>query len=741
MNVPPPFAVWFGTAARPLLAVFPIASVAHLPGEDHPDMFFGEHYGARVLTRADAGTLNTMHHTVLPGSPVEGSAPQELARPLAIVGESEVRIYPSLLGPDEGMIPGARWDEMHGCFIVPATVPLGPERLYRVRHASPWMVGPALVDPASPWGRAGGTAAAAEPSTGQSPTVGQASAITRTSDTAPAGPAVDPSALSLRELAVRVGALITPQDNPELVTALTGRIGQVPDWFGMELRPYQMTGALALAGGAGILGDEPGTGKTVMALATAAVLGAQRILVAAPGIAITHWLREAERTGLTSHMGEDAQTLTIVSGRKAKPLPERGLVVTTPHLLRDRARTLRREAIGWAPDLLIFDEAHLAQTWDSKISTAMREVAAGAKRSLMLTGTPLNATPEQVMPLLEMTGDLSGVFGGAQVFRERYLREAPLTVKNRYGRDVTITRTLPRREMLEEFAGFMSTRVWVRRTKAQVQKDLPPKVRSARIVDVDPAALRTAYERALKRVDEWLDELGHPPTDTERKDYRENAISLLSILREAAGLAKVPATIEHLKDWVESSPVGTDGRWPRPLIVWYHHRQVAQSLMTALRASTIPHEHLSQGLKPDQMGAIADRFQQGRVPVLLCSIQAVSTGVTLTAASDELFVETDWTNATISQAESRAHRHGQDKPVMIETMIAPGTLDASIQSILRKNATLLLEVTPGADVDVAVLSPHDRVPALTPQLEAITKPAQIIDALIDEALARRARHA
>lgn len=526
----------------------------------------------------------------------------------------------------------------------------------------------------------------------------------------------------------RVGGALDPVDVAADFEQLVEKVGDVPDWFGMDLRPYQRTAAVAMVAGLGILGDEPGTGKSVMALGAAAITGAERVLIACPPIALSHWVREVGRTGITGHMGEDAEVVQIVSGRKQKDLPQRGIVLVPPSLLRAREQ-LKDDVIAWAPEVFLYDEAHSAKTWHSKTSTTMREVARACGTSFMLTGTPFFKSADEIAPLLEMCGLLDPVFGGYSAFMETYM------TKNRFNAWV------PKLSAIEQLRELLDRYCWVRRTKAQVQADMPPKVRSARIVDVKPAGLITAHRKVLGKITEWLDEFelekGALPGTTDVERWAKDNIGLSSPLREATGLAKIPAATEHVVDWTNSTGRLAEGSWVRPLIVWAHHHVVMDALSEALSGAGLPFAKIAGGTTAARIGQIVDEFQAGKWPVLLASIRAAGTGITLTRSSDVLFVEADWTNAIMSQAESRAHRYGQTAPVLIETMLAPGTLDVSIQSILRENAKMLLRATPTADVDVAVLEASDEIPAMNDQISAITEPWQIIRALVEETLKAR----
>src|ERR1035437_9634125 len=93
--------------------------------------------------------------------------------------------------------------------------------------------------------------------------------------------------------------------------------------------------------------------------------------------------------------------------------------------------------------------------------------------------------------------------------------------------------------------------------------------------------------------------------------------------------------------------------------------------------------------KLQRQNRLVGDFQAGKIPELVCSISAAGVGITLTKASDMLFVETDWTPALITQAEDRCHRIGQENHVVCTTLIASGTLDEHIQSVLRKKVQTL----------------------------------------------------
>jgi SWI/SNF-related matrix-associated actin-dependent regulator 1 of chromatin subfamily A len=60
-------------------------------------------------------------------------------------------------------------------------------------------------------------------------------------------------------------------------------------------------------------------------------------------------------------------------------------------------------------------------------------------------------------------------------------------------------------------------------------------------------------------------------------------------------------------------------------------------------------------------------------------------GITLTASSRVIFVESDWTPAMMEQAESRVHRIGQSQGVLVQYLTVRDTIDERImETLIRK---------------------------------------------------------
>ena len=78
----------------------------------------------------------------------------------------------------------------------------------------------------------------------------------------------------------------------------------------------------------------------------------------------------------------------------------------------------------------------------------------------------------------------------------------------------------------------------------------------------------------------------------------------------------------------------------------------------------------------------------GGPPVMLVSLKAGGTGLNLTAADHVFLVDPWWNPAVEDQAADRAHRIGQDRPVMVYRMVAKDTVEERILALQAKKRGL-----------------------------------------------------
>lgn len=512
------------------------------------------------------------------------------------------------------------------------------------------------------------------------------------------------------------------------------RHGALPDWFGMDLFGYQECGAYALVMGHTLLADPPGLGKTVQCIAAHTLVGTKRLLVTCPQKVRSNWARHFEATRVAyrpsfeGQRRDGAATVTVIQpGRKLRELPDEGVVIIADTFLSSNAKA-RDAIIAWNPDGMIQDESHRVKTWDSGRSVVMRALAHRINGlCIASSGTPVMSNTAELVPQLAMTGHLDAIFGGRTNFLTRYCR------MNHMGKWV------PRKDMLPELRAMLDGYVWVRRVRDEaygaVAVETDGATRMADMsqlpkplyIDIDMTDFQAAHAKIIERIDEWLDTLTARPSAETMAAWASGNVSLVSLLRMAAGLAKIPAAAEHVADWVADGPNPESGLWDDPLVVWTHHREVTEAMIAAASDAGAPVAALWGGAKESATEQVEADFQAGKYAVLVGSMHAAGVGLTFTRSKDALFVETDWLPAIVSQAADRIRRVGQMREPSLTVMVAEGTLDDRIQATLEATAKILDPLLgAGNDMSVGLRS------GATP-----TTAAEILEELVQERVAKR----
>ncbi|EQD44566.1 helicase domain-containing protein, partial [mine drainage metagenome] len=311
------------------------------------------------------------------------------------------------------------------------------------------------------------------------------------------------------------------------------------------------------------------------------------------------------------------------------------------------------------------DEAHFLKN-KSQRTKAIHEIADQIPRRHLLTGTPITSRPADLIEPLRVLGLLDSL-GGWRTYVTRYCHG----VQGRHGWEIDGASNTG--ELAEKLRGIGM----VRRLKSDVLADLPPKIRSARVIDLDSADRRaiTATETELRAL------LAHAPTPAEAAQHRRDAIAILGRLRHAVGVAKVPAIVEAAIEVLDEG---------RKVVIMAHHRDVLDGIESALREAGHRFVRIDGETPAQARDAAVQSFQTDPdVRVFLGSITAAGVGITLTAASDVVIAEQDWTPATLDQAEDRLHRIGQAECVTALHILAAGTIDEAIAALVERKRVVI----------------------------------------------------
>ncbi|NUS95649.1 MAG: DEAD/DEAH box helicase, partial [Nocardia sp.] len=127
-----------------------------------------------------------------------------------------------------------------------------------------------------------------------------------------------------------------------------------------------------------------------------------------------------------------------------------------------------------------------------------------------------------------------------------------------------------------------------------------------------------------------------------------------------------------------------------PTLIFTQYRATGDLLVRQLAeqfAITAPFFH--GGLSQAERAAIVSRFQApDGPPVLVLSLRAAGTGLTLTRAADVIHFDRWWNPAVESQASDRVHRIGQTRTVTVTTLTSATTVEEHIASMQRRKSAL-----------------------------------------------------
>lgn len=86
---------------------------------------------------------------------------------------------------------------------------------------------------------------------------------------------------------------------------------------------------------------------------------------------------------------------------------------------------------------------------------------------------------------------------------------------------------------------------------------------------------------------------------------------------------------------------------------------------------------------------LKNRFQEDdNCKIMLATWQKMGTGITLTAASYAIFLDTPWTNAIFCQSQDRIHRIGSKKPVFIYNLVCKDTIDERVLELVESKGAI-----------------------------------------------------
>jgi superfamily II DNA or RNA helicase len=437
-----------------------------------------------------------------------------------------------------------------------------------------------------------------------------------------------------------------------------------------ELRHYQLQGFHFLAylsenRFGGILADDMGLGKTLQTLCWLVWLrekagGARASVVVCPKSVVENWQGEAAR--FTPGLKVTVWRGTDEDGFE-KAARTYDLVIINYAQLRYLAKAFG--SISWLAAIL--DEGQYIKNPSAQTTRVARSVKADHR--LVLTGTPIENRLLDLWSLMSYT--MPGALGSQTYFNKQFQK----------GQD-----PLARRRLAARVRPFL-----LRRTKAQVAPELPPRTEEDRICEMTEGQ-SILYRAELKHAQQMLLNL---KTQKDLDKARFNILTSLLRLRQIcchtalinkSAPVEESAKIEALKDLLE--PLMEEG-----------HKVLVFSqfvgMINLLKPVMDEHSWKCFVLTGDteDRGELVKEFQaEKEAAVFLISLRAGGFGLNLTAASYVVLCDPWWNPAVENQAIDRTHRIGQSRHVIAYRLITKNSIEEKIRLLQKAKNSLAVDL-------------------------------------------------
>ena len=426
-----------------------------------------------------------------------------------------------------------------------------------------------------------------------------------------------------------------------------------------------------------LLGDEQGLGKTKQVIDIAVAKKLQKgykhclIICGVNGLK-WNWLNEihthSDEEGWI--LGQRYKNRKLVIGSNADKLADlmhlesisSYFLITNVESMRDEAivAQIAKYAKSKEIGIVAIDEVHKCKNPSSQQGKGILKVQSECR--IAMTGTPLMNSPLDLFIILKWLGYEKHAF---YAFKKHYC------VYGGYGGyEIMGYRNL--NELQEQLDSIM-----LRRLKKDVL-DLPEKTHINEYVEMTPKQ-EIIYKEVTAQIRANIDQI----------KMANNPLSELIRMRQATGYTgilsstiKESAKLDRMEELVEEAV--SNGK---KVVIFSNWTQMTDVIYRRLNHY---HPAIITGQTDDTMRQVmVNDFQNNEdVKVIIGTIGAMGTGLTLTAGTVEIFMDEPWNRANKEQAEDRCHRVGTKENVTIYTLICKGTIDERINELVEKKGQM-----------------------------------------------------
>ncbi len=440
------------------------------------------------------------------------------------------------------------------------------------------------------------------------------------------------------------------------------------------LRPYQETGYhwlrfLHESKLGACLADDMGLGKTLQTIAFLQSIYSQidRVLIVCPVTILLNWENEIKKFSNMKHY--------IYHGGSREFPADTKIILTSYGVMKRETEDVFSQ---FNFDILILDEVQHLKNIRSLGAFSARKINADFR--ICLTGTPVENDLSEFYNILDLS--VPGIWGDLQFIR---------TTSNTKSRMIARKTASP----------FI-----LRRTKAQVLHDLPPKIENNQFIEFTSEE-KQFYENNMANIKKRIS------VAQSTSKYGEILRGLLQLRQNCLWQQKGDSInykqinsskIEFLLETLES--ILEEGH---QAIIFSQFTTYLDIIQNYIREKHWKFSRIDGTQSINKRQEQVELFQKGDNPVFLISLKAGGVGLNLTAASFVFIMDPWWNPAVEQQAIDRAHRIGQQNTLTVYRPIIKGSVEEKVLLLQEQKKQLFQDLlaTDNDDVFSGKLSMKD----------------------------------
>jgi len=423
------------------------------------------------------------------------------------------------------------------------------------------------------------------------------------------------------------------------------------------LRDYQKEGVgfLESKKGRGLIADEMGLGKSIQAIAYLALHPELRpAVIVCPATLKLNWQAEIKKW-----IGE---TAFIINGTSVTHQISPNINIINYDIIGKRSA----EIMAVQPKVIICDESHKLKNKDASRTKYVTAMSKHIPSVILLSGSPIENFPVEIWTTID-------ILSKGQWNFYAFANEFCDPKVERYGTSYKGAKNLNKLQYV------LNKHYMIRRLKKDVLTELPEKRYTELLIEISN---RKEYNVIETDFISFYEENVKVLT---KKAKKAEFILKRNELQKAVITGKMSVAIKWIENFLEEK---------KQIVVFTKH----------ILPLTMLKEHFKNDIRLiygavdiNDRNTYVNMFQKGKLKIIAGN-SAMSEGLTMTNASDMLFIEFAYSPMKQAQREDRIHRIGQKENVMIYKMIASNTVDEAIIAMQRSKNKVIQKTLIGENV-------------------------------------------